>query len=175
LGVIGVGAVLLPPQAAVLRTYPRLRLYGGDFAVPLPWFTVKSEAAYLTSSTPGAEEYVLYVVQVERLVREWSFVGGYAGSVTTRDPASPLQFAPDRGIARSFVGRAGLTIDANRSLAIETAIRAGGSFVRFEYSHATGQHWRTTAGVAWIRGDIQDFLGQYRRNSYASLAIRYSF
>jgi len=165
----------LPPQVALLRTYPRLRLYGGDFAVPLSWFTVKSEAAYLTSSTPGAEEYALYVVQVERLVREWSFMGGYAGSVTTRDPASPLQFAPDRGIARSFVGRAGLTIDANRSLAIETAIRAAGSFVRFEYSQATGKHWRTTAGIAWIRGDMQDFLGQYNRNSYASLAIRYSF
>jgi hypothetical protein len=162
-------------QVALLRSYPRLRLYGGDFAVPLAWFTVKSEAAYLTSSTPGAEEYVLYVVQVERLVREWSFVGGYAGSATTRAPASPLQFAADRGIARSFVGRAGLTIDANRSLAIETAIRAAGSFVRFEYSHATGQHWRTTGGVAWIRGDMQDFLGQYQRNSYASLAIRYSF
>jgi len=168
-------ASALPPQVAVLRTYPRLRLYGGDFAVPLSWFTVKSEAAYLTSSTPGAEEYALYVVQVERLVREWSFMGGYAGSVTTRDPASPLQFAPDRGIARSFVGRAGLTIDANRSLAIETAIRAAGSFVRFEYSQATGKHWRTTVGIAWIRGDMQDFLGQYNRNSYASLAIRYSF
>ena len=168
-------AAVRPAQVELLRTYPRLRLYGGDFAAPLTWFTVKSEAAYLTSSTQGAEEYVLYVVQVERFVREWSFVGGYAGSVTTRAPASPLQFAADRGIARSFVGRAGLTIDANRSLAIETAVRSAGSFVRFEYSHATGQHWRTTAGMAWIRGDMQDFLGQYRRNSYASLAIRYSF
>ena len=157
------------------RTYPRLRLYGGDVAVSLPWFTVKSEAAYLTSSTPGAQEYVLYVTQVERLVREWSFVGGYAGSYTTREPASPLQFAADRGFAKSFVGRAGLTIDANRSMAIETAVRAKGSFLRYEYSHATGQHWRTVAGVAWIRGDVADFLGQYRRNSYASLAIRYSF
>jgi hypothetical protein len=165
----------LPPQAALLRTSPRLRLYGGDFAIPLTWFTLKSEAAYLTSSTPGAEEYALYVIQVERFVREWSFVGGFAGSATTRSPASNLQFAADRGIARSFVGRAGLTIDANRSLAIETAIRAAGSFLRFEYTHATGQHWRTTAGLAWIRGDMQDFLGQYRRNSYASLAIRYSF
>jgi hypothetical protein len=165
----------LPPAIALDRFYPRLILYGADAAMPLTWFTVKGEAAYLTSPTPGAQEYVLYVVQVERLVREWSFVGGYAGSVTTRDPATPLQFAADRGYAKSFVGRAGLTIDANRSLAIETAVRADGSFVRFEYSHATGQHWRTTAGVAWIRGDMSDFLGQYNRNSYGSLAIRYSF
>ncbi|MEI9813710.1 MAG: hypothetical protein WDO18_14125 [Acidobacteriota bacterium] len=171
-------ATLVPsaqPSILLQRTYPRLRLYGGDVALPLNWFTVKSEAAYLTSPTPGAEEYLLYVVQVERLVREWSFVGGYAGSHTTRAPASPLQFAADRGIAKSFVGRVGLTIDANRSLALESAIRANGSFVRFEYTQASGQHWRTTAGAAWIRGDMADFLGQYRRNSYASLAIRYSF
>jgi hypothetical protein len=159
----------------VQRTYPALRLYGGDAAVPLPWLTIKGEAAYFTSSTPGAEEYALYVLQLERQVKEWSFVGGYAGSVVTRDAASPLNFAPDRGFAKSFVGRAGLTIDANRSLAIETAVRAGGSFVRFEYSQLFGQHWRATGGIAWIRGDMTDFLGQYRQNSYGSLAIRYSF
>jgi hypothetical protein len=170
--------VLLTPLTAsveLTRTYPNLRLYGGDAAVPLPWVTVKGEAAYFTSSTPGAEEYALYVIQLERQVKEWSFVGGYAGSVVTRDAASPLQFAPDRGFAKSFVGRAGLTIDANRSLAIETAVRAEGSFVRFEYSQLFGQHWRATGGIAWIRGDMNDFLGEYRRNSYASLAIRYSF
>ena len=171
-------AALNPMQPGVVtleRYYPRLRLYGGDAAAPLAWFTVKGEAAYLSSSTLGAQEYVLYVAQVERLVKEWSFVGGYAGSYTTRQPASSLQFAADRGFAKSFVGRAGLTIDVNRSLAVETAVRANGSFLRFEYSQAAGQHWRTTAGVAWIRGDMSDFLGQYRRNSYASLAIRYSF
>ena len=162
-------------SVALTRTYPDLRLYGGDAAVPLPWITIKGEAAYFTSSTPGAEEYALYVIQLERQVKEWSFVGGYAGSVVTRDAASPLQFAPDRGFAKSFVGRAGLTIDVNRSLAIETAVRAAGSFVRFEYSQLFGQHWRATGGIAWIRGDMTDFLGEYRRNSYGSLALRYSF
>jgi hypothetical protein len=162
-------------SAALTRTYPNLRLYGGDAAVPLAWLTIKGEAAYFTSATPGAEEYALYVIQLERQVKEWSFVGGYAGSVVTREAASPLEFAPDRGFAKSFVGRAGLTIDTNRSLAIETAVRAGGSFVRFEYSQLFGQHWRATGGIAWIRGDMSDFLGQYRRNSYGSLALRYSF
>ena len=170
-------AIFTPPDFSIqfTRTYPQLRLYGGDAAVPLPWLTIKGEAAYFTSSTPGAEEYALYVIQLERQVKEWSLVAGYAGSVVTRDAASPLQFAPDRGFAKSFVGRAGFTIDANRSLAVETAVRADGSFVRFEYSQLYGQHWRATGGVAWIRGDMTDFLGEYRRNSYASLAIRYSF
>jgi hypothetical protein len=170
-------AIFTPPDPsiALTRSYPRLRLYGGDAAVPLPWLTIKGEAAYFTSSTPGAEEYALYVIQLERQVKEWSFVAGYAGSVITRDAASPLQFAPDRGFAKSFVGRAGLTIDANRSLVVETAVRAEGSFVGFEYSQLFGQHWRATGGLAWIRGDMTDFLGEYRRNSYASLALRYSF
>ena len=165
----------LTQTAALTRVYPQLRLYGADAAVPLRWLTVKGDAAYFTSSTPGAEEYALYVIQLERQVKEWSFVGGYAGSAVTREAANPLQFAPDRGFAKSFVGRAGLTIDATRDLAVETAVRAGGSFVRFQYSQLFGQHWRATGGIAWIRGDMADFLGQYRRNSYGSLAIRYSF
>lgn len=164
----------LTNTAGLRRYYPELRLYGADVAVPLRWFTVKGEAAYFTSTTPDTDEYALYVIQLERQVKEWSFVGGYAGEVLTR-AGNPLQFAPDRGFARSFVGRAGWTIDPNRSLAVETAVRAGGSFTRFEYSQTYGQHWRATAGFAWIRGDMTDFIGAYHRNSYASLAIRYSF
>ena len=170
-----VQVVLAPFGVAVQRFYPTLRLYGADAAVPLKWFTVKSEAAFFTSSTPGAQEYAIYVIQLERQVKEFSFVGGYAGDVVTRDSANPFQFAPDRGFARSFVGRAGWTIDTNRSMALEAAVRASGSFLRYEYSQLFGQHWRATAGAAWIRGDADDFLGQYHRNSYFSLALRYSF
>lgn len=165
----------LASSVALQRYYPQLRLYGGDAAVPLTWFTVKGEAAYFTSSTPDTDEYWLYVIQLERQVKEWSFVGGYAGEAVTRSSGNPLQFAPDRGFARSFVGRAGLTIDANRSLSVEAAVRAAGSFVRFEYSQGIGQHWRATGGWAWIRGDMNDFLGEYHRNSYGLLSIRYSF
>jgi len=156
------------------RYYPELRLYGADAAVPLPWFTVKGEAAYFSSTTPNTDQYALYVIQLERQVKEWSFVGGYAGEALTR-AGNPLQFEPDEGFARSFVGHAGWTIDPNRSVALEAAVRAGGSFTRFEYSQVVGQHWRATAGLAWIRGDMTDFIGAYHRNSYASLAIRYSF
>jgi hypothetical protein len=44
-----------------------------------------------------------------------------------------------------------------------------------EYSQALGQHWRATLDLALIRGDMADFLGQYRRNSHALLIVRYSF
>jgi hypothetical protein len=156
------------------RYYPELRLYGADAAVPLAWFTLKGEAAYFSSTTPDTDQYGLYVIQIERQVKEWSFVGGYAGEVLTR-AGNPLEFAPDRGFARSFVGRAAWTIDARRSLAINAAVRARGSFTRFEYSQTYGQHWRATANLAWIRGDMTDFIGEYHRNSYASLGVRYSF
>jgi len=86
-----------------------------------------------------------------------------------------VNFSPDRGFAKSFVGRASLTIDVNRSVTLETVVRSAGSFARLEYSQTFGQHWRITPGIAWIRGALTDFLGQYRRNSYASLAVRYSF
>ena len=160
--------------ARAQRFYPRMRMAGADAAIPLPWLTVKGESGYFTSTAPG-QDYVLYVIQVERQVKEWSLIGGYAGELVTSGAANALSFAPDRGFAKSFVGHATLTIDVNRSLTVESAVRAAGSFVRFEYSQAVGEHWRLTPGVAWIRGDMTDFLGQYHRNSYASLSVRYSF
>lgn len=161
-------------RARALRVYPSMRMYGGDVAIPLPWLTVKGEAGYFTT-TSGAQDYVLYVIQVERQVKEWSLVGGYAGESITSGVPNPLSFAPDLGFAKSFVGHATLTIDVNRSLTVETAVRAAGSFLRAEYSQALSQHWRVTPGIAWIRGDMTDFLGRYHRNSYASLTVRYSF
>ena len=107
---------------------------------------------------------------------EWFLVGGYAGEIVT-EARRPLGFAPDRGLTRAFVGRAGYTIDARRSLSFEAALRqtGDGAWVRFEYSHLLGQHWRATAAAALVRGSSDDFLGQYRRNSHATLTIRYSF
>lgn len=159
---------------AVQRYYPELRLAGASAAVPLKWFTLKGEGAYYSSTTPDVDEFALYVIQLERQWKEWSFVGGYAGLDRTR-VGNPLEFQPEEGFAKSFVGRADWTIDPNRSFAIETAVRGGGSFTHVEYSQAYGQHWRATAGYAWIRGAMADFIGQFHRNSYASLGVRYSF
>jgi hypothetical protein len=167
-----------PSGAAVdfKRVYPALRLYGVDAAVPLRWFTVKTEAAYYTSPDKRQDEYVIYVIQFERQIKELSIVAGYAGdAVTSHTPA--LQFSPERGFARAVLAHAQYTIDANRSVAMDTAVRQNGrgSWLRAAYSQAFGQHWRATAGFAWIRGEDGDFLGQYHRNSYGSLALRYSF
>lgn len=158
----------------VQRYYPELRLYGADAAVPIPWFTIKTEAAYFTSSTPGAGDYLLFVVQLERQIREWSLVGGYAGEAVTKS-ISAEQFSPDLGFTRSFVGHASWTIDTDRSLTVQAVVRKDGSYTGLEYSQTFGQHWRATADLGWIRGSINDFLGQYHRNSYASLAMRFSF
>lgn len=159
-----------------LRTYPALRLYGVDAAVPLRWFTVKSEAAYYTSPDHEQDEYVIYVLQFERQIKELSIVAGYAGdAITARTPT--LQFSPELGFARAVLAHAQYTIDSNRNVAVDAAVRQNGrgSWLRAEYSQAFGQHWRATCGYTWIRGDDGDFLGQYHRNSFALLALRYSF
>jgi hypothetical protein len=167
------------PQAFlvdVTRYYPQMRMYGGDAAIPLKGITVKTEAAYFTSTTKTEDEYALYVVQAERQAGEWFFIGGYAGQVVTLH-RSVFDFAPDRGLTSAFLGRAGYTIDTNRSVALETAVRQNGAGVwtKLEYSQTLGAHWRATAGFTLIRGHQSDFLGQYRRNSHAMLALRYSF
>jgi hypothetical protein len=158
------------------RTYPAIRTYGADAAIPTPRFTIKGEAAYFTSSTPLTDEYVLYVLQVERQTGEWVIVAGYAGEAITAR-RSTLSFAPDRGVTRAIVARASYTIDPIRGLAFETAVRQNGDGVygKVEYSQASGQHWRTTVTAVGISGHSGDFLGQYHRNSHVAVALRYSF
>ncbi len=168
---------LVAGAAAFLRrTYPQMRMYGADAAVPLRPFTLKAEAAYFTSSTPQSPDYALYVLQAEKDVGEWSLVGGYAGEWAEAG-LTPADFAPDRGLARAFLGRASYTIDATRTLMFEAALRQNGDgiWLRSEYSQTFGEHWRATAGFTLIRGERTDFLGQYRRNSHALLSWRYSF
>jgi hypothetical protein len=158
------------------RLYPALRLYGADAAVPLRWFTVKTEAAYYTSPDKQQDEYVIYVLQFERQIKEFALVVGYAGdAVTSHRPG--LQFSPELGFARAFLAHAQYTIDSSRSVAVDSAVRQNGegSWLRSVYSQSFGQHWRMTTGFTWIRGAPSDFLGQYHRNSYALLALRYSF
>ena len=72
-----------------------------------------------------------------------------------------LTFAPDRGLTRSIVGRASYTIDPNRSVAFETAIRQNGdgAYGKAEYSQARGQHWRATLTGALIGGEPTIFSG----------------
>ena len=160
----------------VRRTYPAMRAYGVDAAMPTRWFTIKGEASYSTSGTAGTDDYVLYVIQLERQSGEWQLVGGYAGEAVTRRRAAAT-FAPDRGLTRSVVARAAYTIDTNRSVAFEGAARqnARGAYAKAEYSQARGQHWRATFSGVLIAGRPDDFLGQYRRNSHLAAGLRYSF
>ena len=166
------------PQFAVTleRYFAQMRMYGGDVAVPLRWFTVKGEAAYFTTRTPTADEYALYVIQLERQTGEWVFVGGYAGQAVTRRRAE-LDFAPDRGLAKTFLGRASYNLDANRTVSFETAVRQNGAgmYGKWEYTQAMGNHLRVTGNFTLLRGRADDFLGQYRRNSNMQVILRYSF
>jgi hypothetical protein len=165
-----------PPRIEIFHVYPRLRMYGGDAAWPTRWFTLKGEAGYFTSGDARADEYGLYVIQIERQAGEWYFVSGYSGEIVTKRRALSA-FAPDRGLTRSFLGRASRTIDASRSVAFQGVIRHNGhgGWLEGEYSQTTGRHWRTTLRFDLIRGRTDDFLGQYRRNSHLTATLRYSF
>jgi len=165
-----------PLRLEVTRVYPSLRTYGGDAAVPTRWATIKSEAAYFSSSFPGTDEYLLYVVQLERQSGEWAIVAGYAGEVVTTR-RTQLTFAPDRGLTKSIVARASYTIGPTRNVGFETAVRQNGDglYAKAEYSQARGAHWRATVGAVVIAGEADDFLGQYQRNSHVRAVLRYSF
>ena len=131
------------PLVALQRTYAPLRMVGADAAVPLPWFTVKGEIASLTTTSPVADDVVVYVVQLERQAGEFSLVAGYAGEIVS-ERRSTFDFAPDRGLARAFLGRAGYTINALSDISLETAVRQNfdGVWVKAQYSRAIGAHWR---------------------------------
>jgi len=156
--------------------FPAMRMYGGDVVVPSRWVTVKAEGGYFTTDNPLADDYVLYVIELERQHGELLAAGGYAGEYVTSARAAG-RFAPDRGMTRAFIGRAAYTFDPNRSAAIEAAVRQdfAGIYVKAQYSQADGDHWRTTVAMAALGGDSDDFLGQYRRNSHVVLSLRYSF
>jgi len=161
---------------AFQRYFPRSRTYGADVLVPVKGLAFKGETAYFTSSTREADEYVLYVAQVARKSADWSVVAGYAGEVITRR-GNGSYFAPDRSLARAFLGRATYSIDTKRSFTLDAAVRESGSgiWVRPEYSHSWNTHWTTSLGLTFLGGNQRDFFGQYRRNSFIHLAFRYSF
>jgi hypothetical protein len=158
------------------RFYARLRLYGGDLAVPLPLLTLKGEAAYYTSPTNQQDEYLLYVLQVDRQIRELHVLAGYTGEVVTAHAQSP-QFLGERGFARAAFGRAQYALGSNRDLTLDVFVRqnGGAALVRPGYSQSFGDHWRVTVSFVWLSGNTTDFLGQYHRNSFAEAGLRYSF
>lgn len=164
------------PLVALQREYAPLRSVGTDAAVPLPWFTLKGEVAWLTTTSSIVDDVVQYVIQMDRQSGEFSLVWGYAGEVVTAH-RSLFDFAPDRGLTSAFLGRATYTLGPTRDVVVEAAVRQNldGLIVKGWMSQAVGAHWRWTLGATVIAGDEQDFFGQYRRNSHLVATLRYSF
>ena len=90
------GSPVPPGPLEITRVFPPIRSYGADAAVPLSWLTLKAEAAYFTSPSPATDEYVLFVVRLEKQRGEWVFLGGYVGEISILERA-PLSFDPNRG------------------------------------------------------------------------------
>jgi hypothetical protein len=160
----------------LVRSYPKLRSYGGELSIPTSIVTLKGEAAYFTSPDSTSREYVLYVVELERQTGEWMLSGGYIGESVTRSGLG-FRFAPDEGVARSIIAHAAYTVDPTKSVTIEGAVRQSGdgAYIRGEFSDAFASHWRVTFAGVGIAGNDADFIGQYHRNSNVSMTLRVSF
>ena len=102
--------------------------------------------------------------------------GGYAGEVR-HEPASSADGLPrprhDQGAHRTRVVHD--RSEPERGRRERRAQNRDGMYVKAEYSQARGDHWRTTIAMAYLGGQADDFLGQYRRNSHVVLSLRYSF
>ena len=162
--------------ATITRFYPAIRAYGADLVVPFGAFALKAEAAWLEARERDTDDYGLYVVQVERQQGEWLLLGGWVGEVVGTDRGA-LTYAPDRGLARSLVGRASYTIGPTRSLAIESVAHWSGDgvYAKADYAHLIGGHWRMTLRLIVMRGEPQHYIGQYRLNSFAGAVARFSY
>jgi len=169
---------LAPTRTAIRvdRRYPAIRAWGTDVVAPLPGLTLKLEAAWLQARFRDADDYGLWVIQGERQQGPWLFTGGYVGEHVTED-RGVLSFAPDRGLARSVIGRASYTSDTSRNFVFETVARRDGDglYTKAEYSHPLPSNWRITLQFVLLRGEDDDFLGQYRRNSFTRARARLSF
>jgi hypothetical protein len=98
--------------------------------------------------------------------------------VTERRTAAGVPLGSfERGMTKRFLGRGLYTIDVNRSLTFEGAVRQDGRgyYGKAAYSQTLGRHWRATVRGDLIGGEVDDFLGRYRRNSSLRLTLRYSY
>ncbi len=165
-----------PTSIQLTRFYPELRGYGAELAVPTSWVTLKGEAEYYASPDNTNHEFIIYVAELERQVGEWMLSGGYIGESITRSGGT-FRFAPDEGVAKSIIAHAAYTVDPQRTVTVEGAVRQSGdgAYVKGEFSEAFGSHWRITFTGVGITGNENDFIGQFNRNSNVSMTLRLSF
>lgn len=163
-------------SVSLTRVFSRLRSGGFELAIPTRWITFKGEAAWFGHPHSSTADYGLYVSEIERQIGEWLFTVGYAGEVRESDEV-PLAFDPERSLARSFLWRLAYTVDPRRSITVEGVTRQSGDgfYFRGEYSQAFGEFWRFTITPVVLRGDEDDFIGQFRHNSHLAAALRVSF
>jgi hypothetical protein len=158
------------------RDYPRARMLGGDFSRAMSWLTVRAEAGWFRTTHPFTDDYVQYVVEAERAQGRWLLIGGYVGEAITADRAKN-RIGLDRSLTDLFMGRVLFAIDDRNEVKAEFLARRSGDVYggRAAYTRSFGRHWRGTAGGAWLAGDAETVLGQYRLNSHVWMALRWSY
>jgi hypothetical protein len=163
-------------RALIGRRHAAIRAWGADAVAPLPGVTLKAETSWQQATSNDADDYGLWVIQAERQQADWLLIGGYVGEWVSEERGA-LSFAPDRGLARSVIGRVSRTLEGNRGFFVEAVARQDfdGLYAKAEYSHGIASNWRVTLQAQILRGRVDDFLGQYRLNSWAGARTRFNF
>ncbi len=143
------------------RRYPDIRAFGGDVVTTAGAVTIRAEGAWMQARSKDADDYALWVIQGERQFGPWLLLGGYVGDWVT-EARGAIRFAPDRGLARSVIGRVSRTFDDGRNVLAEALVRRDGDgvYVKAEYSASFKARWRVTFQLLALGGRDTDFLGQ---------------
>ncbi|MBI4893530.1 MAG: hypothetical protein HY821_23110 [Acidobacteria bacterium] len=156
--------------------YPRIRVAGGDVSAAWRGMVWKAEGAYSWTPTQITDDFISFVVQVERVREKWQMVAGYTGLHKTVDRITPY-VAIDQAFTKAFAGRFGWAPKPNNNFTAEYWLQRNcRAFIgRFLYSREIAPSLRFTGGYIWITGAKDETVGRYSINSYATLQLRYSF
>jgi hypothetical protein len=176
-----------PPRVEVRldRQYPRVRVYGGDFASQLGPFGLRGEAAWFdrAGTSPGlpgsatpARDYALFVLGIDRAWGDWFGILQFAGQKLAGGGGAAVVF-PELGLRSTLLGRLERTLGADRSLELKAGVRLrdGDFFLQPLYNVALSNRWRLKLGATLLGGPSGGFFGQYAENGNVTLHLRYTF
>jgi hypothetical protein len=160
----------------LLRTFPQMKMVGGDVARVMPWATLRAEGGWFRSNTGRTDDYMQYVAEAERVHGNFLLVAGYTGETITATRASN-RLAPDRSLTNLFAGRVQYAVNDRSEVRFEFLTRRKRDAYGFtsRYRRRIGEAWSCSIGGAWLRASGEIGLRQYRLNSHISLIVERSF
>jgi len=187
-------------RGELLERHPRIRVTGGDFAIPVGRFGLRGEVAYTSTEDPNGTDplkkkpFFFGVFGVERTFFDYLNVNVQYYVYSVKHYLDPRQVS-DAGLRQIAISQAianheldqsaqGLAIRIankwwNETLEGEIALLT--SFDRKDYAvkpklvYAINDHLKATLGADILRGSQDAFFGRLQKNSAAFSEFRYSW